>query len=144
MPLDTPALREILAQAYDATKGVPFGQYVRARGLDVDGEEKPIMRAMEMVRDAMQEQMDMLRKALHDADAQIIHLTLNSNAAIKNEIPIERQIACVRRELAMRKNVYPKWVAAKRMKQETADAEISALQATHDTLTEVQKLGAGK
>jgi hypothetical protein len=43
-------------------------------------------------------------------------------------------IACARRELAMRKNVYPKWVAAGRMKQDAADKEIAAMQAIHDAL----------
>jgi hypothetical protein len=47
----------------------------------------------------------------------------------------EQQIACVRRELAMRKNVYPAWIKNGRMKQEKADHEIAALQAVHDALT---------
>lgn len=50
-------------------------------------------------------------------------------------ITLEQQLASVRRELAMRKNVYPKWVKAGRMKQEVADHEIAAMQAVHDTIT---------
>jgi hypothetical protein len=32
-------------------------------------------------------------------------------------IPFARQIAAVRREIAMRKNVYPKWVLLGKMRQ---------------------------
>lgn len=49
--LDDAALREILAQAYSATKGIPFGEYVRQRHLDRDGEEAPMLEAMRRVRD---------------------------------------------------------------------------------------------
>jgi hypothetical protein len=38
----------------------------------------------------------------------------------------------IRRELAMRNKVYPKWVAAGKMKQTTADYELAVLQAIHD------------
>lgn len=50
-------------------------------------------------------------------------------------VTIDQQIASVRRELAMRKNAYPKWVANGRMKQEAADKELAAMQAVHDSLT---------
>jgi hypothetical protein len=40
---------------------------------------------------------------------------------------IEQQMACVKREIAMRKNVYPKWVMSGRMKAEAADHEINCL-----------------
>ena len=40
---------------------------------------------------------------------------------------LDRQIKCLARELAMRRNVYPKWVASGRMKQEESDAEIDAM-----------------
>lgn len=49
-------------------------------------------------------------------------------------ITLEQQIACVRRELALRQRVYPKWVATSRMKQAEADKELAAMQAVHDTL----------
>jgi len=49
-------------------------------------------------------------------------------------ITVMDQIRCVRRELAMRQNAYPKWVKSGRMKQEDADKEIAALQAVHDSL----------
>lgn len=47
---------------------------------------------------------------------------------------IDEQIACVRRELAMRQKAYPKWVASQRMKQAEADRELARMQAVHDTL----------
>ena len=40
---------------------------------------------------------------------------------------IEQQIACVKREIAVRKSVYPKWVMSGRMKAEAADHEINCL-----------------
>lgn len=40
---------------------------------------------------------------------------------------ITEQITCLKREIAMRKNVYPKWVASKRMKQDAADREINTM-----------------
>ena len=49
-------------------------------------------------------------------------------------IPIEQQIAAVAREIAMRKNVYPKWVANGRMKQEKAEHEIAAMEAVIETI----------
>jgi hypothetical protein len=47
---------------------------------------------------------------------------------------MQEQIACIRRELAMRERVYPKWVQAGRMEAEKADHEINCMQAVHDTL----------
>lgn len=40
----------------------------------------------------------------------------------------KEKLACAARELAMRRNVYPKWVANGRMKQETADREIAVME----------------
>ena len=42
---------------------------------------------------------------------------------------LEQQMACVKREIAMRKNVYPKWVQSGRMKAEAADHEINCMTA---------------
>jgi hypothetical protein len=50
---------------------------------------------------------------------------------------LDEQIRCVRREIAVRKNVYPKWTKSGRMKPEVADYEISCMQAVHDTLTKL-------
>jgi hypothetical protein len=51
---------------------------------------------------------------------------------------LSAQVACVRRELAIRKAVYPKWTMAGRMKAEEADHEINCMQAVHDTLVRLQ------
>lgn len=44
------------------------------------------------------------------------------------------QIACVRREISMRQNVYPKWVASGRLKPDDAKREQARMQAVHDSL----------
>jgi hypothetical protein len=54
---------------------------------------------------------------------------------------IDQQITCIRRELALRLRVYPKWVEAGKMKQAEADKELAYMQAVHDTLTELKKKG---
>ena len=41
----------------------------------------------------------------------------------------EQMLACARRELALRKNVYPGWVNAKRMTVFKAEDEIAAMAA---------------
>lgn len=59
--------------------------------------------------------------------------------------PLTDQIACVKREIAMRERVYPRWVAAGKMKQEKADAEIAAMRAVLATLNALlppEKTGA--
>jgi hypothetical protein len=50
------------------------------------------------------------------------------------EVSFDDMIACVRRELALRKRVYPKWVAQERMSQAKALKEIACMQAIHDHL----------
>lgn len=54
--------------------------------------------------------------------------------ALAGPITLEQMIACVRREIAMRKRVYPRWVADGRMARDAAEREIAAMQAVHDTL----------
>lgn len=54
-------------------------------------------------------------------------------------VTIADQIRAVQREIAMRETNYPKWVQAKRMKQEQADHEIAAMKAV---LATVVGLGA--
>ena len=53
-------------------------------------------------------------------------------------VPIERQIACVRREISMRRRVYPGWVTSRRMTQEEADRQIEAMEAALATLEQVK------
>jgi hypothetical protein len=53
-------------------------------------------------------------------------------------ISLADQIASVRREIAMRERVYPKWVNAGRMKAEAAEREIAAMRAVLETLLSLQ------
>lgn len=55
-------------------------------------------------------------------------------------ISLDNQLICARRELALRKNVYPKWVANGRMSQLAADHEIEAMEAIVDTITKCKLL----
>jgi hypothetical protein len=48
---------------------------------------------------------------------------------VGNTFSIEAQIAEVKRELALRRNVYPKFVASKRLTELAADRQIAALNA---------------
>lgn len=54
-------------------------------------------------------------------------------------VSIADQIKSVGREIGMRRNVYPKWVAQGRMTQADADAEIAAMEAAYATLKWVDK-----
>lgn len=58
-------------------------------------------------------------------------------------ITLEQQIACARREVAMRRNVYPKWVKSGRMKQEQADHEIAVMDAIVFTLRQLEQQREG-
>lgn len=49
-------------------------------------------------------------------------------------VTLTDQIASVRREITMRRNVYPRWVESGRLKQETADREIACMEAVLKTL----------
>jgi hypothetical protein len=53
-------------------------------------------------------------------------------------IPLDKQIACVAREIAMRKSWYPRQVEAGRMKQEACDHQIAAMEAVLETLKSLQ------
>jgi hypothetical protein len=48
--------------------------------------------------------------------------------------PLDVQIECVKREIGMRKHVYPKWVAAERMSEGKAARELAAMEAVLETL----------
>ncbi|GIK83052.1 MAG: hypothetical protein BroJett024_41570 [Alphaproteobacteria bacterium] len=54
-------------------------------------------------------------------------------------VALADQIACVRRELAMRQRVYPRWVSAGKMTQADSDREITTMIAVLATLQEVQR-----
>ena len=55
------------------------------------------------------------------------------------DIPLHVQIACVEREIRMREVTYPRWVQAKKMSQNRADAEIAAMRAVLKTLQEIKR-----
>lgn len=55
-------------------------------------------------------------------------------------IPIQDQVRCAQRELAMRLKVYPNSVQLRRMSQEQCDREIAAMSAIVATLQKVQML----
>lgn len=55
---------------------------------------------------------------------------------------LDDQIACVDREIVMRRRVYPRLVAGGRMKQEAADDEITTMLEVHSTLRWLKDQGA--
>jgi hypothetical protein len=55
-----------------------------------------------------------------------------------DEYTLEAQMACVKREIALRQRVYPKWVQSGRMKLDMADREIACMTAV---LRSLEKLG---
>jgi len=57
---------------------------------------------------------------------------------MENVILLQDQVKAARRELAMRRNVYPKWVKSGKMTQEKADQEIEAMRAICYTLKWLQ------
>ncbi|MBU8540236.1 hypothetical protein [Falsiroseomonas tokyonensis] len=60
----------------------------------------------------------------------------NAGAPVRagEKVPLAQQIACVERELRLRRSAYPRWVAAGRMTEEKAAAETWQMQAVLDTL----------
>lgn len=48
---------------------------------------------------------------------------------------LDEQIACVKREIAMRQRVYPRFIESGKLKQTKADYEIMAMKAVLETLT---------
>ena len=61
-----------------------------------------------------------------------------------NDIPIEKQIACAKRELGMREYVYQRRVADDKMTQAKADDEIATMRAVLETLETVRATSAPK
>ena len=53
------------------------------------------------------------------------------------DIPLHVQIACVEREIAIRKGAYPGFVRRKMLSQKTADHELEAMKAVLKTLKRV-------
>ena len=54
-------------------------------------------------------------------------------------VTITEQLACAKREVGMRKRVYPRWVEANRMTKAKADAEIAAMEAIVATLEQLER-----
>lgn len=52
-------------------------------------------------------------------------------------VPLSDQIAAVRREIGMRKNVYPRWILNGKMPAAKAASEMSAMEAVLATLEEL-------
>ena len=59
-----------------------------------------------------------------------------------SEVTLERQLKCVAREIAMRRNVFRKRIARGDMRQDEAGEEIAAMEAVYATLQDVARLGA--
>ena len=53
---------------------------------------------------------------------------------------LAQQIACVKREIAMRERVYSRRVADGKMKQQDADREIEAMRAFLETVEKVERV----
>lgn len=51
---------------------------------------------------------------------------------------IAEQLACVERELGMRKRIYPRWIANGKLNQAAADLEMRRMEAVRDTLKRAQ------
>lgn len=62
--------------------------------------------------------------------------TLEIGAPVR--VPLREQIACVAREIALRRGVYAKRVKAGVMRQAEADRETARMEAVLDTLREVE------
>lgn len=57
----------------------------------------------------------------------------------RDSVSIDEQIACVKREISMRRNVYPRWVALEKMKPEVMEKEIVRMEAVLVTLARVKQ-----
>lgn len=54
------------------------------------------------------------------------------------QFSITQQCEEVEREIAMRKSAYPRWVAARKMRQSVADFHMERMQAVLETLRSLQ------
>jgi hypothetical protein len=63
---------------------------------------------------------------------------MSQNTLFNEPISLERQIACVEREISMRQRVYPNWVANRKMTEAKANEEIAVMQEVLKTLQELQ------
>lgn len=56
-------------------------------------------------------------------------------------VPIARQIACAKRELAMRQKFYPQWIKRGRLTQAVGEEEIATMTAIVGTLSRLNDQG---
>lgn len=74
------------------------------------------------------------------AAGKVVMATTNSATAVRSgfrehpPVTLDEQIACVDRELGMRRKLYPRWVASGKLTQANADAELWRLEAVRETL----------
>lgn len=54
--------------------------------------------------------------------------------------PLSEQLTSAKRELALRRNAYPKWVANGRMSQAAADHEIECMEAVVESIQKLKWL----
>lgn len=52
-------------------------------------------------------------------------------------IPLRAQLAEVRREIALRRRVYPRWVSQNKIRQAAADEKLALMEAVAQTLLEL-------
>lgn len=64
---------------------------------------------------------------------------MNEEKHFVHQITIDEQIAEVKREIAMRNKVYPKWIEAGSMKKSKADFQILAMEAVLISLQTIAK-----
>lgn len=53
-------------------------------------------------------------------------------------VPLDDQIAAVKREVGMRRRVYPRWIEANKMTHQKAEQEIAAMEAVQSTLEQLR------
>ena len=59
-----------------------------------------------------------------------------------NPISLDNQIACIRREISLRRNVYPKLLVSGQMTQAWADFQMDAIEAVLATLVQLKEAQA--
>lgn len=53
---------------------------------------------------------------------------------MRSRFSLQEQIACVKREIAFRERVYPRWVVDRKMSQNRADTELGCMRAVLESL----------
>lgn len=58
-------------------------------------------------------------------------------------IDLQTQIKCIKREIAIRKRVYPRWIDQEKMNIEDAKNEIETMEAVLETLSKYESMKEG-